>query len=219
MIACLLFDLDGTIVETDHLHFDAFRSVFTPHGVDIDWDEYVSRVMGKNNPVIAADFLPHVPVAEHAAIMDEKEANYRERIRSIEASSGLIELLDWADASRIPCGVVTNAPRANADVVLDVLGIRDRFKVLVIGPELREAKPHPLPYLTALDALGGDAARSVGFEDSPSGIRAAATAKLGVVGLTTSLDDAALRAAGAAITGPDFTDAAVIRFVRDRTAS
>ena len=217
MTATLLFDIDGTIVETDHFHFEAFKSVFTPYGVDIDWDEYVRRVLGKNNPAIAADFLPHVPVAEHAAIMDSKEANYRDRIRSIEAASGLLDLLAWADSNAIPCGVVTNAPRANADTVLAALGLRQRFKVLVIGPELREAKPHPLPYLTALEALGGQAARSVGFEDSPSGTRAAAAAGLGVVGLTSSMSDAALRAEGAAITGRDFTDPAVFRFIRDRT--
>lgn len=219
MSACLLFDLDGTIVETDHIHFEAFKSVFTPHGVDIDWDTYLARILGRNNPAIAADFLPHVPVAEHAAIMEAKEAAYRERIRTLEAASGLLDLLDWADAQAVPCGVVTNAPRANADVVLDALEIRHRFKVLVIGPELREAKPHPMPYLTALDALGGRAERSVGFEDSPSGAKSAAAAGLGVVGLTTSLDDAALRAAGAAITAADFTDPDLIRFIRERTGS
>lgn len=217
MSACLLFDLDGTIVETDHIHFEAFKSVFTPYGVDIDWDSYVARVLGRNNPAIAADFLPHVPVAEHAGIMEAKEAAYRDRIRAIEAASGLLDLLDWADAQAVPCGVVTNAPRANADVVLDALEIRHRFKVLVIGPELWEAKPHPMPYLTALDALGGRATNSVGFEDSPSGARSAAAAGLGVVGLTTSLDDATLRAAGAALTVADFTDPDVIRFVRERT--
>ena len=217
MTANLLFDLDGTIVETDHLHFEAFRSVFTPHGVDIDWETYASRVIGRNNPAIAAEFLGHIPAAEHAVIMESKEANYRDRIKVLEAASGLLDLLDWADTNAIPCGVVTNAPRANADKVLDVLQIRHRFKVLVIGLELSDAKPHPLPYLTGLETLGGEAARSVAFEDSPSGARAAAAAGLGVVGLTTSLDDAALRAAGAVITAPDFTDRDVIRFIHERT--
>lgn len=217
MTASLLFDLDGTIVETDHLHFEAFKSVFTPYGVEIDWDVYTVRVLGKNNPEIAADFLPHVPTGEHPGIMERKEAAYRERLHAIETASGLIGLLDWADAEGIPCAVVTNAPRLNADAVLAMLDLRHRFKVLVIGPELRQAKPHPLPYLTALDALGGEASRSVGFEDSRSGIAAAAAAGLGVVGLTSSLDAPALAAAGAHVAARDFTDPAVLAFVRDRT--
>ena len=217
MTATLLFDLDGTLVETDHIHFKAIRSVFMPHGVDIDWDTYKARVIGRNNPAIAADFLPSLDLEAHVAVMDAKEKAYRSQIDKLEAASGLTALLDWADAEGIPCGVVTNAPRANADVVLDGLGLRHRFKVLVIGPELREAKPHPLPYLTALEALGGDAARSVGFEDSPSGARAAVAAGLGVVGLLTSMDAAALQDAGTVITGPDFNDPAIIAYVRERT--
>ena len=217
MTASLLFDLDGTIVETDHLHFDAFKSVFTPYGVEVDWDIYTSRVMGKNNPEIAADFLPHVPASEHAAIMDRKETAYRERLHAIESASGLLALLNWADHEGIPCAVVTNAPRLNADAVLAMLDLRHRFKVLVIGPELQQAKPHPLPYLTALEALGADAARSVGFEDSRSGIASAAAAGLGVVGLTSSLDPGVLTGAGAHIAGRDFTDPAILDFVRRRT--
>ena len=217
MTASLLFDLDGTIVETDHIHFEAFKSVFTPYGVDIDWPGYLERVMGRNNPEIAAEFLPHMSSSDHAAVMDRKEATYRERLHAIESASGLMALLDWADAEAIPCAVVTNAPRRNADAVLAMLDIRHRFKVLVIGPELQHAKPHPLPYLTALEALGGEASRSVGFEDSRSGIAAAAAAGLGVVGLTSSLGAEALATAGAHVAGRDFTDPAVISFIRHRT--
>lgn len=217
MIASLLFDLDGTIVETDHLHYEAFKSVFSPHGIDIDWEAYKSRVMGKSNATIAADFLPHIPVEDRPAITDAKEAAYRDRITTLEAVSGLLDLLDWADNNDILCGVVTNAPRANADLILKVLAIRHRFRVVVIGPELREAKPHPLPYLTALEALGGAASISVGFEDSPSGAQSAASAGLGVVGILSSLEAPILRAAGASITARDFTDPGVIGFIRERT--
>ena len=215
--ACLLFDLDGTIAETDHLHFEAFKSVFTPYGVAVDWSVYTARVIGKNNPEIAADFLPHVPVDQHAGIMDRKEAAYRESLHKIEASSGLLGLLDWADAEGIPCAVVTNAPRLNADAVLDMLDLRHRFKIVVIGPELRQAKPHPLPYLTGLEALGASAAHSVGFEDSRAGIASAAAAGLGVVGITSTFDVPTLLAAGAHVAGRDFTDPAVLDFVRQRT--
>lgn len=219
MTASLLFDLDGTIVETDHLHFEAFRSVFTPFGIEIDWDTYAARVLGKNNRQVAADFLPHVPEADHAAIMDRKEAAYRERLHALEAASGLLALLDRADRHGVPCAVVTNAPRANADAVLAMLDIRHRFKVVVIGPELQAAKPHPLPYLTAVEALGGTAAHSVAFEDSQAGIASAVAAGLGVVGLTTSFTAAALEAAGAHVTAPDFNAPELLRFVHDRTGA
>ncbi|MDX7950029.1 HAD family phosphatase [Lichenihabitans sp. Uapishka_5] len=217
MTATLLFDLDGTIAETDHLHFEAFQSIFTPHGVAVDWDVYTSRIIGRNNPDIAAEFVPGLPEADRLILMDRKEAAYRERLHAVEAASGLLGLLDWADAEAVPCAVVTNAPRANADAVLAMLDIRHRFKLVVIGPELPQAKPHPLPYLTALDAMGGDAARSVGFEDSRTGIASAAGAGLGVVGIASTFDPEALRQAGAHVAGRDFTDPAILDFVRRRT--
>ena len=217
MTATLLFDLDGTLTETDHLHFEAFRTTFLRQGVDVDWETYKARVIGRANQAIAADFLPHVDVDRHAGIMDAKEAAYRDMIDTLAPAPGLIDLLDWADAAGVPCGVVTNAPRANAELVLDALGLAARFKVLVIGPELSDAKPHPLPYLKGLEALGGDAARSVGFEDSPSGATAAAAAGLAVVGLLTSVTAADLVGVGAGIVAQNFADPAVIAFVRQRT--
>jgi HAD superfamily hydrolase (TIGR01509 family) len=216
MTATLLFDLDGTLVETDHLHFKAFQSIFAPHGVEVDWETYRKRIIGKANPAIAALFLPHVPVERHAAIMDSKEAAYRAFVGEIEPAPGLTALLAWAEAKRMACGVVTNAPRANAELVLKALGLDKRFDVLVIGPELDQAKPHPLPYLTALAALGGNAATSVAFEDSPSGVMSAAAAKLGVVGLLTSVDESDLLAVGASLAVKDFTDPALLAFVEAR---
>ena len=77
----------------------------------------------------------------------------------------------------------------------------------MIGAELPRAKPDPLPYLTGLERTRAPAARSVAFEDSLSGVRAAAAAGLAVVGLTTTLErQAVLIAAGATSPRPDFTD-------------
>jgi beta-phosphoglucomutase len=109
----------------------------------------------------------------------------------------------------VPYGVVTNAPRANAELMLTGLGLATRFPVLVIGDELAHGKPHPLPYLTGLERLGAAPERALAFEDSLSGIRAAAAAGIHTFGIRTALSDAALLGAGAAAVIDDFTDAAL----------
>ncbi len=217
MTATLLFDLDGTIVETDHLHLQAFQTTFGRHGVTLDWDLYRDRIMGRANPAIAADFLPHVAVGQHAAIMDDKEAAYRSLVDMVAPAPGLLDLLAWAHTAGLRCAVVTNAPRANADLILTALGLDRRFDAVVIGNELSHAKPHPLPYLHALELLGGEAARSVAFEDSPSGAQAAVAAGLGVVGLLTYAEPAILHGVGVSLVVRDFTDPAVLAFVQSRT--
>jgi beta-phosphoglucomutase-like phosphatase (HAD superfamily) len=112
--------------------------------------------------------------------------------------------------------VVTNAPRDNALLLLSGLGWLDRFPVLVIGDELARGKPDPLPCLTALQWLGADAAQAVAFEDSLSGVRAAAAAGVETIGLMTALDEQSLRGAGAASIARDFTDGALLARLRQR---
>lgn len=206
MTTALLFDLDGTLVDTDHLHLEAFNQLFAEHGINVDRATYTAQIMGKPNTGIAEMFLPHMPAAESAALLSRKEALYRTMVDVLEPIPGLIELLDWAAARKIPCGVVTNAPRANAELVLGALGIAERFQTMVIGEELAQSKPHPLPYLTGLARLGAEAAHSVAFEDSSSGLRAAFDAKIPVVGMMTALSETAFQEMGATLAVADYRD-------------
>ena len=123
-----------------------------------------------------------------------------------------------AEALGVKCAVVTNAPRANADLLLAAAGLSKRLRTLIIGPELARGKPDPLPYLTGLRETGARAAHSIAFEDSPSGLRAAVDAGLTVVGMTTALDETALKSAGATIAVADFTDPRIAELIRNRMA-
>src|SRR5438067_216018 len=137
--------------------------------------------------------------------MAEKEAIFRELASDgIRPLPGLMELLDLADRADIPMAAVTNAPRLNAEMMLSGLGVAHRFKALVIGDELAHGKPHPLPYLEGLRATGAAPGRSVAFEDSRSGVRAAFAAGIATVGIRTTLGHDDLIEAGAAMTAERF---------------
>ena len=214
MTPALLFDMDGTLVDTEHLHLSAFQAVLAPHGVDLGWDDYRRFIMGHPNHAIAAHFLPHVAQERHAGLMDDKEARYRSLVTDVSPIAGLMDLLDWADAEAIPCAVVTNAPRANAELVLEALGVRARFRAVVAGDEVENPKPHPMPYLTAAAVVGGDIARTVAFEDSGSGVASAVAAGLPVVGIASALDENGLKARGAALLVQDYRDPRLMGFIR-----
>ena len=146
--------------------------------------------------------------------MDDKEARYRSLVTDVSPLAGLMDLLDWADAERVPYAVVTNAPRANAELVLEALGIRGRVKAVVAGDEVASPKPHPMPYLTAAAMIGGDIARAVAFEDSGSGVASAVAAGLPVVGIASALDENGLKGCGAALLVQDYRDPQLTGFVR-----
>ncbi|MCP8938721.1 HAD-IA family hydrolase [Alsobacter sp. SYSU M60028] len=213
----LLFDLDGTLVETDPTHLGAFKDILAPYGVEVDEHVYNTHIIGNPNADIFMTLLPRLTPADHRRLADEKEALFRSRAGGLKPAEGLIDLLDRADASGVGTVVVTNAPRANAVMMLDVLGIADRFRALVIGDEMERPKPHPDPYLRGLSLLGAAAGRSLAFEDSRSGVRAAAAAELPVVGITSSLAGSALREAGATMVARDFTDPALLAMARELT--
>ena len=219
MTAALLFDLDGTLVDSDAAHLRAFQRVFAAHGVAVDERSYYTRIHGSDNTAIGRDFLPHLSEAEQAATLAAKEERYREDLGAVEPIAGIEALLDFAAARGLRCAVVTNAPRANVDAVLGALGLAARLPTRVLGPELARSKPDPLPYQTALTRLGAEAGRSVAFEDSLSGLSAAKGAGLAVVGLTTTLAADKLLAAGAEIAVADFADPRVLTLIEARTTA
>ena len=210
----LLFDIDGTLTDTDALHLEAFNEVLGRYGHAFDHARFTKELQGFSNASIGERFLPGEPVERQAAIIGEKEKTFRKLVAGrIRPLPGLMALLARADRANIPMVAVTNAPRPNAEMLLSGLGIADRFRVLVIGDELAEGKPHPMPYLEGLRAVGATAAASLAFEDSRSGVRSASAAGIATIGIRTSLSHADMVAAGAVMTAKAFDDPELLHFV------
>ncbi len=205
--AALLFDIDGTLTDTDALHLRAFNHVLSPFGHVFDRERFTRELQGFAMTDIIARFLPGIEPSRQRAVMAEKEEVFRGLARgSLHPMPGLMAVLEAADQSGIPLAAVTNAPRVNAEMILLALGLGDCFRALVIGEELTHGKPHPLPYLEGLRALGADAESSLAFEDSRSGIRAATAAGIATIGIATTLRHDDMIEAGAVATMKDFGD-------------
>jgi HAD superfamily hydrolase (TIGR01509 family) len=206
-VKALLFDIDGTLADTDALHLQAFNQVFGPRGHIFDRARASKELMGFSNASIGERFLPEEPPERRIAIMDEKEVAFRTLVAGkIRPLPGLMSLLARADQAGVPMVAVTNAPRLNAEMLLAGLGISDRFKAIVIGDELAHGKPHPMPYLQGLHAVNAAPKLCLAFEDSRSGIQSASAAGIATIGLRTSLGHADLIEAGALTTAQNFDD-------------
>lgn len=213
----LLFDLDGTLVDTDHLHHAAFVTILAERGEDLSVKDYRLHIMGKPNADIMARYFPDAD--DPQAMIARKEAMFRNSLAaSVAPVAGIHALLDWAEGIGAGLAVVTNAPRGNAEAMLAASGLADRIDTLVIGEECAQPKPDPLPYQSAMRALGATPAHSVAFEDSPSGLRAARGSGAHVFGLTTGLAPEALIQSGAHATIADFTDPALWAYLESLKA-
>jgi len=215
--AALLFDIDGTLADTDEFHREAYNEVMKPWGEVFDLDRYAREIQGFTNADITARLLPNEPIERRLELSELKEATFRRLVQGqVRPKPGLMALLDRADAAGVPMAAVTNAPRPNAELMLGALGITHRFRRIVIGDELPHGKPHPLPYLEGLRATNGRAEHALAFEDSRSGIRAAVDAQVATIGLAASGDHAQLVESGAVAAVDDFNDATVAEWLRQR---
>eukprot|EP00980_Cylindrotheca_fusiformis_P000339 scaffold90_cov105-Cylindrotheca_fusiformis.AAC.2 len=224
-LAGILFDIDGTLVNSDPVHQAVFRDLLLKeegfnNNNPIDEEFFRRHISGRQNALIMADFFPEWSTDQREAWSIMKEARFRE----VAASSmmerkmpGLDRLKEWVEKNNLPRAAVTNAPRLNAEAMISGIGYSDGFfHTLVIGDECEKPKPDPCPYLTACKHLGIDASGCIVFEDSPSGARAGVAAGAVVIGVLSGQEEAALLDAGCTFAIKDFTDSKLWNYLDRR---
>jgi len=207
LISALLFDLDGTLAETDSLHLPTWVDVLEPYGVRVDKEFYKEEISGRSTAEIVRALLPDLSDEEVRSIGEAKEANFRERAAELEPVPGLIDFVEQGRERGMEIALVTNAPKENVEAILLALELRSFFDTVVLADEVGAVKPDPAPYLAALKKTGVPAAEALAFEDSVSGVSSSVAAGIPTVGITSSQAPKKLLGAGALITVQDFTDA------------
>ncbi|CAG9466503.1 unnamed protein product [Pedinophyceae sp. YPF-701] len=205
----VLFDIDGTLCDSDPLHFRAFKEYLVEVGYNkgepITREFFFKNISGRHNPDIARDLFPAWSEEQQREFYLEKEARYRAMAEhDLDPVPGLFDFLAWLRMRSVRTAAVTNAPRANAEVMLRGVGLLDYFDTLVIGEECDNPKPHPEPYQRAMRTLGLKPSECIAFEDSPSGMTAAVTAGVPTIGILTGQTAETLAGVGASACVNDY---------------
>ncbi|MFE7858843.1 HAD-IA family hydrolase [Streptomyces sp. NPDC057403] len=176
-LQAVLFDMDGTLVDTERLWWEAVQEVATGLGrplTEADQPEVLGRPVEHT-----ADWLGRITGTPGLAGPLHRE--FSDRVRTgIVPRPGALALLDALARDGVPTALVTASPRSVADSVLAVLGA-DRFRVSVTADDTASTKPAPDPYLAACRALGVEPARCVAVEDTPTGVSSAEAAGCAVL--------------------------------------
>ncbi|KAK9121573.1 hypothetical protein Syun_019190 [Stephania yunnanensis] len=210
-LEAILFDVDGTLCDSDPIHFDVFREMLPEFGfnggVPITEEFYVENIAGKHNDEMCSILFPNWDHERAHKFAEEKEARFRklapERLVPVD---GLYKLRKWIEDRGLKRGAVTNAPRPNTELMISHLGLSDFFQTVVLGSECERAKPFPDPYLKGLQELKASPSHTLVFEDSASGIKAGVAAGLPVIGITTRNPPHTLLEAGATFLIKDYYD-------------
>ena len=217
MLKALLFDLDGTLSETDSIHFLTWADAMKSHGVALNREVYGERISGHANPAIVADFLPSLSEEERRAVVEAKERDFNGRAISLEPLPGLLDFVADTRDRDLRLALVTNAPRENATAILRAIALEDAFEAEILSEDVGAGKPDPAPYRAALERLGVAADEAVAFEDSASGIASALGAGIPTVGIASTQEVEKLEALGVELVVRDFTDPRLAAFLEGRT--
>lgn len=179
----VVFDLDGVLVDSEQVWDDARRGLAADHG--IAWPEAATRaMMGMSSPEWSRHMAEEVGVP-----LDPPGVNDEVLARVLAAYGRELPLLPGARAAveRMaavwPVGLASSSNREVIDVVLDRMGVAERFGATVSSEEVARGKPSPDVYAEAARRLGVDPARAVAVEDSHNGIRSAVAAGMRVVAI------------------------------------
>ena len=216
MLKALLFDLDGTLADTNSVHRVTWAEALRPYGYDVTWDFYREHITGRVTKEIVADLLPDFSAEEGRELIESKEADFRERAGTLEPLPGLLDFVQKGREKEMKIALVTNAPKENAFTVLRVLGLDDAFDPVILADEIGSGKPDPAPYNASLQALDVSAKEAVAFEDSASGIASSVAAGIPTVGIASTQEPEELEELGVKLVVQDFADPKLEAFLESR---
>ena len=194
-LRALIFDVDGTLAETEDLHRDAFNETFREAGLDWHWDTArygdLLKVTGGKERILAYASQIGATGIDPLPLHRRKTDLYNERLSAgaLPLRPGVEALVRAAKAKGLRLAIATTTSRANVETLIRVtLGglAQDWFEAICTGEDVARKKPDPEVYRMALARLGLEADQALAFEDTRNGILSARGAGLDVI-VTPSL--------------------------------
>lgn len=194
VLAAVIFDFDGVIVDSESPEYDAWAEIFRRHGCRLDAAEWLVGVgtRGGFDPYATLVARASRPVADEAAVRREKRLLAAPSIDHAEALPGVMGWLSECRTAGLPVAIASSSVPSAVARHLDRLGLEREFACVSCCDGTVRPKPYPDTYRAACQHLGVDPANALAVEDSPNGVAAAVAAGLKCVavpyGLTRGLD-------------------------------
>jgi beta-phosphoglucomutase len=190
VIAALLFDLDGTLIDSMPHHHTAWEEWHRRRALPFDADGFFAATAGRTNAEIMRTLVPGATADDYLAMAHEKEMLYRDiATHSLELIPGFEALRAAARERGLKLAICTASTLENMALAFKRFGLDAHMDTVVSPADGVRGKPHPDIFVEAARRLGVSPADCVVFEDAPLGIEAARNAGMVAVALTTSLPD------------------------------
>jgi len=180
----VIFDMDGTLFDTEPVYFEAYRAAFQQQGGKLSKQEYFRELMGTANATIERYLAAKAPPGFDIGVFrDGWKESWRGLLadRPLVTLPGVRESLERLVEAGVRIGLASSSDREDIDLCLEASGLGPYFPVRAAGDEVQAGKPAPDVYLLACQRLGIDPGNCVAIEDSPHGAAAARAAGMEVV--------------------------------------
>lgn len=189
-IHAVIFDLDGTLVDSYDAHYEAWRAISATHGVAVTVDDYYSHFGRRNEDLLRECWMRagkgELTADEIHALDHEKEAAYRALVaHRFPIMDGARELVASLRADGFRTAVGSSGPPANVALAIQGLALESAFDAVVTGRDVKRSKPDPECFLLAAERISVPPERCVVFEDAPAGIAAAKAAGMRCIAITS----------------------------------
>ncbi|MDE2745497.1 MAG: HAD family phosphatase [Chloroflexota bacterium] len=180
--SAVIFDMDGVLLDSEPLHYEAVRVLLAEHGVEFPLEDYF-RYLGTTLTSTWDDLCERYPISMP---FEQFEARYNsdvldQYLAGAPLIRGARELVVKLRDAGVPIAVASSSHRVWVDAALSGAGLREYFDHTTAGDEVSMGKPSPEIYLNAADKLGFDPAQCIAIEDAPAGVESAKAAGMKVV--------------------------------------
>jgi beta-phosphoglucomutase len=199
-----VFDFDGVIVDSHPAHVRAWEKFLESMGRTVSEEQLQFVLDGRKREDILRHLLGELSAEQIVEYGHRKEQIFRDEAAHVRTMDGLLSFLEDLECEQLATAIASSGSRSRVDFLLDKLGLKQRFRVVITGNDVEEGKPHPAIFVRAAQQLGVDSSQLIAFEDAPSGVIAAKAAGMLCVGIAQPDRASALLDAGAIHVVPDF---------------
>ncbi|GLB52580.1 beta-phosphoglucomutase [Neptunitalea chrysea] len=178
----IIFDFDGTLADSEELHFKGWNETLKPYNVQLDdFEHYLKTYAGIPTPANAKSFIDmfNLPMTVEE-FSEKREDTFHNLLKEHNPvfMPYAIETLDFFKAMGYPLYLVTGSPRMTIDIIFEKTGLDKYFEFEITRSDVTHSKPHPESYLKAIEKINDTPESMIVFEDTKSGVTAAKSAKL-----------------------------------------
>ncbi|MBE5319546.1 HAD family phosphatase [Pedobacter sp. MR2016-19] len=178
-IKALLFDLDGTLIDSEKFHFDCWNTFLYPYNVNIEFKDWLSNYAGIPLPKNAKTIIDRYKIDEDLdSFIDRREKITFDGFRTtdIELMPYALEFVQFAYEKGLTLAVVTASPKIDVEAVFERNGLAKYFSLFITRTDVSKSKPDPESYNLCVERLGIAKEECIVFEDTLNGVKSAMAA-------------------------------------------